>query len=336
MSCTSLNETISNLVRAQAKNKLIEIYSQLSEPCIEAGKIKDATILLNYFHTLRAGKQHNLTFGRQEDAHEGLALLLESLEASHPRGIEILWLFYVRHRCEIACRACKKIRKVRQETIEPMELMIDLSEEQVTILRQNSESLPQDSELLLSVPLDSRKYVEGYIKNHVQTPRDYMCEYCHAKNTPGNPQIMQNYMLTRLSEIIAIIFKKYMSKSLRYFPQEMEFTSRNGPLKYRIVAQIEHFGTMAHGHYTCRALRRKPSGLHEARQERGVQRTVDFAPDDLTEQLSKLKLEHAIEADRAAAEESIGVFFMDDHDVRYCPEGFVPTRETYMVFYHLV
>jgi ubiquitin C-terminal hydrolase len=310
VSCTSFNNLISNCVTISG-HALFQSYAAL---CNGSENVRD-TALFNQLHAARLSNQHNLKIGHQEDAHEGLSLLLDSLEVVHPCGHNLSRLFYVRHRCEIICTICKTHHKVRTEAQEPTELVIDLSEENPLTRKR----------------LDTRKNIESYIKCFIQTPQDYKCDKCHAKNTAQSQPVIQQYTLTRLSEIIVILFKKYERKTDRYFPPQMQFMSSNGVLTYNIVAQIEHFGTKEGGHYVCRGLRRKPSELHQQRQERGAQRITQ--ENDL-QKIAEYQRNLAI--DRAAAEQSTGVYLMNDTSFTYCPNGFEPTPATYMVFYHLV
>jgi ubiquitin C-terminal hydrolase len=52
-------------------------------------------------------------------------------------------------------------------------------------------------------------------------------------------------------EILPIVFKKYMNKSITPFPATLEFVSNGIQTKliYKLVAQSEHSGNMMGGHY---------------------------------------------------------------------------------------
>jgi hypothetical protein len=62
--------------------------------------------------------------------------------------------------------------------------------------------------------------------------------------------------LKMLREIVVITFNKYYTKENRWFPETLEFGARGGgKLKYKLVGQVEHGGTMHSGHYYANALR---------------------------------------------------------------------------------
>jgi hypothetical protein len=64
--------------------------------------------------------------------------------------------------------------------------------------------------------------------------------------------------LKSLREIVVIIFNKFLTKDVRYFPQELSFGSKNDGgkgLKYELVGKVEHAGTRVSGHYWAHSLR---------------------------------------------------------------------------------
>lgn len=76
---------------------------------------------------------------------------------------------------------------------------------------------------------------------------DYKCEKC------GKLGIIRSCRLTMLSEIIVITFNVFHKKIRHQWPLELDFTESK--LKYILVGQIEHFGSLNGGHYTARGLR---------------------------------------------------------------------------------
>jgi len=85
----------------------------------------------------------------------------------------------------------------------------------------------------------------------------YTCEKCgrceqSAKHT---------HKLKQLSEVIVLMFDKFAHKTNMYFPQSLSFLATNGStLKYKLVAKIEHSGSMnpttfsSGGHYWAHSL----------------------------------------------------------------------------------
>jgi len=83
---------------------------------------------------------------------------------------------------------------------------------------------------------------------------DYKCEKCNKIGA------VKTARLTMLSEIIICLFNVYYSKITHRFPDFLEFPGMDEPLKYKIVGQIEHSGSLNGGHYWARALR--DSGIY--------------------------------------------------------------------------
>jgi ubiquitin C-terminal hydrolase len=355
MSCPALNAYIIEHSSEFAKNTLAQAYITLftrsaktsdelvtsmanmsiqqEDTKFQPIHIDNAGHILRLLCALRDGKRDNLSPYKQEDAQEGFTLFLDAL------GDEVSKKFQVRYKCEIICRQCHARHFVdTSEYREPTEMMIDLSEENP----------------FSDISLDTKENVEAYIHRNMQVPRDYKCEKCATCNTYDKvlnhivPNICQNYTLARVSEIVVLLFKKYKQKQLRYFPPTLDFRSRTGMLQYRIVAQIEHFGTMGGGHYRVKCLRTKPPGLHHMRQQRAqkiydryTHQLVQLSRPDVDDTttykiiLQMTELKKNMEEDNKLASDKMGVFLLDDERVNFCPEGFEPTPNTYMVFYHL-
>lgn len=85
------------------------------------------------------------------------------------------------------------------------------------------------------------------MKSYSYELSDYTCDNCKKKGTS-----IKIANLTMLPEIIICLFNVYHTKKIHNFPNFLIF----GSLKYVIVGQIEHFGTLNGGHYCSKALRR--------------------------------------------------------------------------------
>lgn len=337
VSCPAFNKyLITNRVKYTSNQVVMKYLALLSRNSqhkpFERANVDDAFDILRELMNYRSGRGSGpgLSFFRQEDIHEGLTLFLDAIPGAES-------IFNVRYACRIYCRSCK------QSTVpgtsgheEPPELVIDMSDS----------------------PAVTKQEIEDKIKVNVQVPRDYTCEHCGAKNN-YNPDtgeidsnILQIYRLARLSEVIVLLFKKYSGKRTMYYPPELEFKSMTKNLRYRIVAQVEHFGNMYSGHYSCECLRRIPGSMFDARrnkadkmlqQLRGRLAAIDSRGSNTGLTRIKTELEERIRsiqsdiARDAKCSESLAAFAFDDTSVRYCPDGFrAPTPNTYIVFYHLV
>lgn len=82
------------------------------------------------------------------------------------------------------------------------------------------------------------------------TLHDFPCSKC------GKCNMTRLSLLTMLPEIICCLFNVYYIKKKHNFPQTLEFPGSSGKtLKYILVGQIEHSGSLEGGHYWSRALR---------------------------------------------------------------------------------
>src|SRR6185437_4212244 len=151
-----------------------------------------------------SGSGYYLSFSNQEDIHEGLTLILDSI------GEGVDKLFHTRYQCEIKCLGCKKITHPGEKGYEePPEIVIDLMVENLRFKKK---------------PLITKKRIEKHIGRIIQAPRDYKCD-CGKKNIYDveagviENNIIQVYSLVRISEVIILLFKKYeKNKRQIYFP----------------------------------------------------------------------------------------------------------------------
>lgn len=148
---------------------------------------------------------------RQEDAEEGITLFLDILQNPHTD-----LLFKHRYNARMYCTACKH------------------KGDDVT-----------DSNYFIKISSHVLKFMsfQEYVLHHTIRVPDYRCEGC---NMTGKCQ--RQYILGYAPKYILIILEKYKKKELIEFPNKLEFNKKN-PLKYRIIAQIEHSGSSTGGHY---------------------------------------------------------------------------------------
>lgn len=88
------------------------------------------------------------------------------------------------------------------------------------------------------------------MSNQITILSDYKCEQC------SNIGAVKISRLTMLPEIIVCLFNVYHNKTVHPFPDTLEFPGINKPLKYIVIGQVEHSGSLNGGHYWARALRR--------------------------------------------------------------------------------
>lgn len=162
-------------------------------------------------------------------------------------GDDILKVFNIKHQIKLSC-SCgfKNSRK------DVPEIFLDYYSNEISLV----------------------KYLV-YQKTH---PKDYKCPSCKGIATTRLKKKIYS-----ISNVIIITFKKYTVKDHIDFPLFINLASN---LRYKLVAQIEHFGDAQGGHYITRALRQNT------------------------------------------------VYIFNDNSVT--PSSFVPTPDTYMIFYHKI
>lgn len=328
MSCPSFNEFLIKNRHKYIENTIVIEYLDIYEKNKNLDmsiKIESGINLLKKLveSRIKMKSKYILSHYNQEDIHEGLILLLDSI------GNDIDNLFHIRYKNEIKCLKCgHKPVPTQQDHKEPPEIMIDLSPS-------------------MKIPLTKLEF-EEHIKKNIQIPQDYRCENCGIKNTHNTitkkteKNILQIYSLARLSEIIIVLFKKYNRKENLFFPTKLNFNSTNGLLEYKLVSQVEHSGNMYGGHYWAKCLRNKPDNFHDKRIQKARTIINTMKTNILNENSieKKQELEKKInlyeEAIKKESSDNDGIFLFNDSNVSYCQNGFEPTNNTYIVFYHLI
>jgi hypothetical protein len=203
--------------------------------------------------------------GGMECASEALVHLLDMMEpptapvedgaalAAQSAESPITQLFLHRFRCNLHCRTCKKIVSVETDNAVVFNLFhIDRMRDPPATVADFSKS----------------------VRTHAHVTTDYVCPACHEARRaaaaaqgrdPNTVEKLQTaacriYDLTMIPEIIFCAFNAYVgyggNRLPRYFPERIELPALDGGLLvFRLVAQIEHSGTIAGGHYWARCAR---------------------------------------------------------------------------------
>ncbi len=91
---------------------------------------------------------------------------------------------------------------------------------------------------------------EHNMSNYKTLLSDYKCDKCNKLGA------VKKSKLTMLPEIIICLFNVYYTKKIYPFPNTLEFDGIEKKLKYKIIGQVEHSGSLNGGHYWSRALRK--------------------------------------------------------------------------------
>lgn len=232
LSCTALNQYMINtpinytnkLGQPTTKNIVWKTYQDMIKGMLTTPNSKWSVImwevLINY---LKKNNKHE-NFGKgQEDAHEGLVILLDAMNDKN-----IDRLFDHRFRTTIKCNFCDKVCSITMDE----STVIDVYPEE----------------------LDEKNSLEQYIKKYNPImDENYICSHKDCMKR-GNKNQERN--ITMLPEIIILQFKKYNNKTLVKFPEQIDFSSINNKnIIYKLVSQIEHSGNKNGGHYWSISLR---------------------------------------------------------------------------------
>lgn len=157
----------------------------------------------------------------QESVSEGLVLLLDVISDNN-NDCDINQLFQLRYDIIIKCLDCS----FRSEST--------------------------DSSVHVNLFSDYEETPEGFAKViELQVTRldGFKCPNGHY-NTAKIQKL--NYA----PQVLICLFNQYYDRKKHYFPQKFKFKSGIAkPLLYKQVAQVEHYGSLHSGHYSCRGLR---------------------------------------------------------------------------------
>jgi ubiquitin C-terminal hydrolase len=203
-----------------------------------------------------AARRPGVRFGTgQESASEALRLMLDMLEPPLSGGgtengengyntplalassrSPITRLFLSRTRCITRCGACGGEAPEQVDYAVHLELF-------------HFDRLPRP-------PRVPEEFAEALRVCRSETDGDRLCEKCGRR-----AKAMRMYRLTMAPEILVCLFNLYDgigggAHRARYFPEQFDLPARaGGVLRYRLVGQSEHSGSLSGGHYWARGLR---------------------------------------------------------------------------------
>jgi ubiquitin C-terminal hydrolase len=170
----------------------------------------------------------------QESSSEVFIHILEMLNKEDNLDNPIIKLFLYRLRCSLFCKGCKKI----------VSYITDYS---VIFNLYYFDSLKHKP--------DTPESFSDNILRFLSETEDYKCSQCQTKTNT-----CRSYTISMISEIIVCVFNLYVeyggSRIARYFPLSFNIPGVDGnSLVYKLVAQIEHSGSLSGGHYWARCIR---------------------------------------------------------------------------------
>lgn len=170
--------------------------------------------------TRQKGIRMNMGVG-QECADEGFITFIEMLDCP-----QVERLFSNVYELIIECKGCKK---------------------KVSSIRDKSVRI----QMFTQVPLETKEKFCTYLRIHPSEHDYFKCDCGHLMT-----KFYRAEKLKMLREIVVIMFNKFITKDVRWFPQELIFKGRdNRDLNYRLVGKIEHSGTRLSGHYWAHSFR---------------------------------------------------------------------------------
>lgn len=242
-SCSSLTEYLLNNESKFSNNNFMKLYINIIKSHILINSkqnqfvVENSNIIL-FNEFLNMIKNKNIHFGyNQEDSGELLIILLDVINDQY-----IYNLFYNKYKTDIYCRNCKKILDVKDDISVQFELNID-----------NIATNYLKSEINKNLHI-----MNQFLQNNYSECDNYICSNCNTKEL-----CIKINRLLLMPTIIVINFNKYLEKKTYNYPLELSFINKQEKKKYnyKIVSVINHSGTMIHGHYISKALRKDTDTL---------------------------------------------------------------------------
>jgi len=234
LSCPSIYQTLNRIRNAEhvKQNMLAQNFIKLWDAAINNQDIHSLCIPVWKNVIAISQNQNNrvrMNSG-QQDAHEGLMMFLDAMETIP----EVRMLFEHRHRIQVLCDLCNEFVIDKRETNLVFEAQQDLRTEQLEKFK--------DVDKFYNTNMSLNDFL---LRQNGYVDENHLCEKCQKKC-----EKFKTTSLTMAPEILPVVFKKYAEKSLTPFPAQLEFaTSQNTKLVYKLVAQSEHSGNAAGGHY---------------------------------------------------------------------------------------
>lgn len=233
---------------SQFNSLLKQLFSEISNLNSNSQRTYNIFTVGNLSYELinKLRKNGNKNFGNgQEDICEALHLLIEQMDKESLIKNEVQKennyssLFQCRYAEMLICSSCKKRRKVLE-----------------------GERYYKEDNIFIRITPDQFEKLDKDFLNHLCTKcekiQDLYCETC-KKNTNAT----KFSFLTRLSEILVICFDKFFFKKKINIPLSFAIEGIEKPMKYNLVAIVDHFGNTVGGHYISQTIRKNGIFLND-------------------------------------------------------------------------
>lgn len=113
---------------------------------------------------------------------------------------------------------------------------------------KSSKTLPSDKSYTINIPANYDKCIIEYMMINVQKLSEFKCDKCKTDDN-----IYQWNILSNAPYVITFTFNKFFQKNNIDYPINFILKDK---FKYKLVSDIQHYGTINSGHYTSRSIRR--------------------------------------------------------------------------------
>jgi ubiquitin C-terminal hydrolase len=257
--CSSLAKSVTDSAEYLGKTgtgaAVLEFFRALAggDPADRARLSKHSNLILQALRADLAARRPDVQFGRgQESASEALVHLLDMLEPAKgagapradgqnaiPQSLDspITELFTHSTGCDIRCHECRKLVSTRRD------YGVHLNLFHITEAKKRP-STPREFAAAIRHSADE---VDGY----------------HCPGCGRETRVTRSYSLRMVPEILVAALNRYDgpfgrgTREAIYFPESfaLEASAPGLSMTYRLVAQVEHSGTLSGGHYWARGLR---------------------------------------------------------------------------------
>lgn len=236
LSCPAIYETLLRIKEAPhvKANRLASNLLALWTNALAGRDVRDACVpIWRDIIAISQRQRNNVRMDSgQQDVHEGLMMFLDAMETIP----EVRRLFEHRHRIQVLCDECKICVIDKRETNLVFEVQQDLKTEQSEKFKDRDETYNTTMNLN-----------DFLVKQNSFVDENHECPKCKKKM-----EKFKTTTLTMIPEILPVVIKRYgQRRSITPFPNRLEFSAKGIQQKliYQLVAQSEHSGTMAGGHY---------------------------------------------------------------------------------------
>jgi ubiquitin C-terminal hydrolase len=229
ISLSSLNVKTKEIINGLSRCKFLKLFHKLvaEKGCGDALNMIHKQLVADYGENTPTG------LNSQECAAEGYDYIMDSLK--HEVAMKLFISVYT---MSFTCTSCKTNLSITRD----IAYRIDLFDTKSPLI-----NLPNTDA--------SRAIFENFVLNRISIVDEYNCTSCN--------QVLRDFprveRLRQIHEVLVFTLNKFYSKDIQYYPEYFNIPygrdEKRGQLRYKLVAKVEHSGSLNGGHYYAHCLR---------------------------------------------------------------------------------